>query len=88
MAFFILALTQVVQSFNMRSKYSLFKIGIFGNHKLNGAAIISIALIALVLFSPISTAFGLIFLPPSAYLIALGLSFVPLPIMEISKVFS
>jgi Ca2+-transporting ATPase len=88
MAFFILALTQIVQSFNMRSKHLLFKIGVFSNRKLNGAALISIALIALVLFSPISTAFGLIFLHPSAYLIAIGLSFAPLPIMEISKTFS
>ena len=35
MAFMVLSLTQIVQAFNMRSEHSLFKIGVFTNHKLN-----------------------------------------------------
>lgn len=85
MAFMVLALSQVVQAFNMRSEHSLFKIGVFGNHKLNWAVLTSAALVALVLFTPLSTAFGLIFLSWPEYLIALCLVLVPLPVMELSK---
>ena len=87
MAFMVLALSQVVQAFNMRSEKSLFKIGAFGNKKLNGAALLSVVLVALVLFTPLATAFGLIALPLKMYLIALGLILVPLAVMELSKAF-
>lgn len=85
MAFFVLSLSQVVQSFNMRSEHSLFKIGFFSNKKLNLSCLISAGLIALVLFTPVAKAFSLISLDTNSYLIGLGLSFVPLFVMEISK---
>ena len=85
MAFTILSLTQIVQSFNMRSDHSLFKIGPFSNKNLNIAATVSTLLVALVLFTPIRTIFGLTLLPYWLYLVALGLIFVPLFVMEISK---
>ena len=85
MAFIVLAVSQVVQSYNMRSEHSLFKIGVFSNKKLNGAALISLLLVAAVIFTPVKTAFGLIILPASLYLIALGLILVPLVVMEFSK---
>ncbi len=85
LAFMVLALSQVVQAYNMRSEHSLFKIGPFTNSKLNGAALISVMLVALVMFTPLSTAFGLITLSAQQYLIGLGLIFVPLVIMEVSK---
>jgi len=87
MAFMVLALSQVIQAFNMRSEHSLFKIGVFSNKNLNGAALISILLVALVLFTPIRVAFGLVALPAKLYLIALGLILVPLLVMEVSKAF-
>ncbi|MCI6675324.1 MAG: cation-translocating P-type ATPase [Clostridiales bacterium] len=87
MAFMVLALSQVVQAFNMRSEHSLLKTGVFNNHKLNWAALISIILVCLVLFTPLSTAFGLIYLPINLYLKGLGLIFVPVIVMEISKAF-
>lgn len=86
MAFMVLALSQTIHCFNMRSSRSLFKTGIFSNHKLNWAALVSILLVCLVLFTPLSTAFGLITLPGHLYLKALGLIFVPVVIMEIAKV--
>lgn len=86
MAFLILSATQVIHAFNMRSDRSLFKIGPFGNRKLNAAALISAALIALVAFvPPLGAAFGLILLPPALYLAALGLAFVPLAVLELTK---
>ena len=87
MAFMVLALSQVVQAFNMRSEHSIFKIGVFSNKKLNGAALISILLVALVLFTPLRVAFGLVALPTNLYLIALGLILVPTVVMELSKAF-
>ena len=85
MAFIVMALSQVLQSFNMRSEHSLFKIGFFSNRNLNWAALLSLLLVALVLFTPLSVAFGLILLPGHLYLLALGLILIPLVIMEVSK---
>ena len=85
LAFMVLALSQVVQAYNMRSERSLLKIGAFSNHKLNWAALASLLMVALVLFTPVSIAFGLETLTWELYLAGLGLSLVPLLIMELSK---
>ena len=85
MAFMVLSLCQIVQAYNMRSEHSLFKIGVFTNKTLNLAALSSVALVALVLFTPLNTIFGLVMLSWQKYLIALALIFVPLVVMEISK---
>ena len=87
LAFMVLALSQVVQAFNMRSDHSLFKIGPFTNGKLNGAALVSTVLVALVLFTPAKIAFGLVTLPWQLYLVGLGLILVPLVVMELGKLF-
>ena len=85
LAFMVLALSQVVQAFNMRSEHSLFKTGIFNNHKLNWAALISTTLVFVVLFTPLRTVFGLISLTKNLYLIGLGLILIPVVIMELMK---
>ena len=85
MAFTVLALCQIVQAYNMRSEHSLFHIGPFTNKTLNLAALTSTLLMALVLFTPLNSIFGLVILPLNMYLMALGLIFVPLVVMEISK---
>jgi hypothetical protein len=85
MAFIVLALTQVVQSFNMRSEHSLFKIGAFTNKTLNKAALTSLLMVILVVFTPIRGAFGLIALPYYLHLIAVALIITPFVVMEISK---
>lgn len=87
MAFMVLALSQVIQAFNMRSEHSLFKIGVFTNQKLNLAALASIVLVLLVLFTPLSVLFGLIRLPGNLYLIGLIMIFIPVLVMELSKAF-
>jgi Ca2+-transporting ATPase len=82
----VLALCQIVQAYNMRSDHSLFKIGPFGNKNLNLAALASVVLMAIVLFAPgIQTVFGLMYLTGKQYLIGVGLIFVPLVVMELSK---
>lgn len=85
LAFMVLSLSQIVQAYNMRSEHSLFKIGVFGNSNLNRAALISILMVVLVLFTPLSIPFGLILLPTKLYLIGLGLTLVPVIVMEFSK---
>ena len=86
MAFIVLAFSQIVQSFNMRSNRSLFRINPFGNKTLNLAALATVVLTAGVLFIPgVNSAFGLEVLPAYMYAIAVGLFFVPLLVMEIAK---
>lgn len=85
LTFLVLSLSQIVQAYNMRSEHSLFKIGPFTNHGLNKAALISVILVALVLFTPLRIAFSLVILPAKYYLYGLGLIFVPLVVMEFSK---
>jgi len=87
LAFMVLALSQVVQAFNMRSEHSLFKIGPFTNTKLNWAALVSTVLVLIVLFTPVRIAFGLELLAPKLYLIGFGLVLVPTIVMELSKLF-
>ena len=88
MAFIVLAMSQVVHSFNMRSNKSLFKIGPFTNRTLNGAALISTILVALILFiEPFAYVFGLARLTAEQYLVALGLCLIPLLVLEIAKLF-
>lgn len=86
MAFFILALTQVIHSFNMRSNHSLFKIGAFTNKALNRAAVTSTAMIALVTFvPPVASIFGLTKLSVGLYLWGVILAALPVPVLEITK---
>ena len=85
MAFMVLAISQVVQAFNMRSEKSLFKTGFFGNRTLNLATLVSLVLVLIVLFTPVRVAFGLVTLPLKLYLIALGFILIPLVVMKISK---
>ena len=86
MAFIVLSLTQVLHAFHMRSDKSLFKIGLFGNTKLNWAALASFLLVVFILFTPgVMTAFGLVYLPAKLYLMALGLILTPSVIMEFCK---
>ncbi len=86
MAFLVLALSQVCHAFNMRSNHSLLTIGFFTNKYLNGAAFLSIVLVALVALIPaVANAFGLVPLNSDLYLLAAGLAVVPILVLEISK---
>ena len=86
MAFMVLAMSQVLHAFHMRSDKSLFKIGAFGNSTLNWAALASLVLVALILFTPgVMTAFGLVYLTGELYLMAAGLILAPSVIMELCK---
>ncbi len=86
MTFMVLATSQVAHAYSMRSDKSLFKIGAFGNRKLNLAALASLLMVCLVLFVPgLNTVFGLILLTPKLYLISLALILTPVVVMEFCK---
>lgn len=87
MAFLVLSLSQIVQAYNMRSDHSLFRIGPFSNRNLNLACLASFLLVALVLFTPVRTAFDLVVLPSQTYLTGFALTLVPIVVMELSKAF-
>ncbi|MFT3951081.1 MAG: cation-translocating P-type ATPase [Oscillospiraceae bacterium] len=88
MAFIILSLTQVVHSFNMRSSHSLFKIKPWSNPALNKAATVSALLVLAVVFiPPLADIFGLTALSAGLYCIAFALVLVPIPALELSKMF-
>jgi Ca2+-transporting ATPase len=86
MAFSVLSAEQVFHSFNMRSERSLFLIGFFTNRYLNGAAAISLFMIAAILsIPPLTGIFGLAALGAELYLAALGLALTPLVVVELWK---
>jgi len=86
LAFLVMGMLQVIHAFNMRSNRSLFQLKPFSNRNMNLAALASTAMMALVLFvPPVAEIFGLIMLPARFYLVGLGLSFVPVVILEIFK---
>jgi Ca2+-transporting ATPase len=66
----------------------LFKTGFFTNKYLNGAALVSLFLICLVIFiPPVATAFGLTRLAAPLYIAGLGLALVPILVLELYKRF-
>ena len=86
--FFVLALSQTLHAYNMRSGHSLFKVGPFTNKFLNIVTLIALALIAFVMFTPgVMTVFGFgsAYLPWQVYVIGIALSVVPIIVMEIAK---
>lgn len=86
--FLVLALSQTLHAYNMRSGHSMFQIGVFSNKILNLVTLIAFALIGLVLFTPGVMGvfgFGNEYLPWQLYLICIALSVVPLFVMEIAK---
>jgi Ca2+-transporting ATPase len=85
LAFMVLSLSQIVQAFNMRSAHSLFQIGPFTNRQLNRAAVFSVVMVAVVLFTPLSELFGLIRLTGTLYGIGVGLILTPFFVMELAK---
>ena len=85
MAFITLAVSQLVQAYNMRSHRSLFQMRAFGNRTLNLACGASLLLMLAVVFTPLRIPFGLAVLPPSGYFTAFGLCLVPLVVMEAAK---
>ncbi len=86
MAFLTLSMTEIFHSFNMRSRtQSIFRMK--GHNKvLWGAMILSFVLTTAVIFVPfLRNAFGFEVISLAEYAVAIGIAFLILPIMEITK---
>ena len=87
MSFATLAFSQILHSYDKRSKHSLFKIGFFGNRYINLAAFASAALVVLIIIIPgISAVFGVAKLKFIHWLTIVVLSIVPLGVCETVKI--
>lgn len=88
MAFATLCLARLLHSFNARSKYSLFKIGLFSNRYIWWAVITGIVLLSLVIFVPgLMDVFEVVPLTAAQYFTIAGWSLLPLIIIQAYKFF-
>ena len=86
MAFAVLALSQLVHAFNVRSYHSLFRVGFHTNLYMVGAFLASLILMLVVLFVPVlQNVFDVTQMSVSAWGIVIGLALVPLVVVEIAK---
>lgn len=86
MCFAVLSLSQLFHSFNMRSKYSLFQIGIFSNIRLFFSFLICAFLQISVISLPIlAEIFKVIPLNFEQWCYVFGLSFIPIIVLELQK---
>ena len=85
-AFVSLGLIELTHSFNIKSKDSLFKTGVFSNKYLIGAFILGLILqVSVVLFEPVAKIFNVTRLNSNQWLLIFIFSFAPIIIMEIQK---
>lgn len=88
MAFGVLSLSELVHAFNMRSPYSLFRIGPFSNRKMVVAFIVCAALqISVMMIPPLAQLFGAATLTAAQWGIVWGFALIPLVVMELAKWF-
>ena len=87
MAFYVLALSELVHVFNIRNnKKSIFKTGIFNNSKLILATVVSASLMFVILFTQgLRDIFGLVMLPAMHVFETVMLVLAPVIIVEIFK---
>lgn len=88
MTFLVLALSQITHSYNVRSELSsIFKVGFFSNKYLVGGTFISLVLQLMVVYVPfLRDVFKVTILSSEQWMVVLGLSVMPLVIVEILKV--
>ncbi len=86
MAFVSIGVLELVHSFNIKSEQSLLKSGIFENKFLIGSFILGIFVQVIVVLVPsLATIFKLVPLNQLQWIITLGISILPIPIMELQK---
>ena len=86
MAFVAMAMLELVHSFNVKSEESIFKVGIFENKYLIGAFILGTLLQVVVVMVPaFAKIFSLVPLNGTQWLYTLGISILPIIIIEAQK---
>lgn len=86
MAFAVLAFSQIVHAHNVRSKVSVFRVGLFSNPLLWGASLLSAGLVLAVMLTPLRTTFRLDPLTQTHWIWVAAFSLIPGMIMEIAKI--
>lgn len=88
MVFLIICLMQIIHAVNCKTNGSIFKINIFNNKSFNISFVGLFALIMAVAFIPfLQTAFGLVSLTATQWIIIAISSISIIPLVEISKLF-
>ena len=86
MAFISMGVLELVHCFNIKSEKSILKIGILENKYLIGSFIIGILVQGIVVIIPsLAEIFNLVNLNRNQWLITLGISLLPIPIIEVQK---
>ncbi len=85
MAFTVLGLSQLVHSYNIRSRGSVIKAGLFKNDYLNGAVVISAIIMLAAVMTPMRNLFNIPEIDVTHWLEIVVLSLMPLLINEIVK---
>lgn len=86
MAFAVESLCEIAHSFNMRTRRSVFSIGIFSNKKLTLCAAICVALqLAVMMIPPLRMLFDAAILSPVQWLTVAALSLAPIAVSELGK---
>ena len=86
MAFVAMAMLELVHSFNVKSEESIFKVGILENKYLIGAFILGTLLQVVVVMVPaLANVFSLVPLNGTQWLYTLGISILPIIIIEAQK---
>ena len=86
MAFVSLGLLELVHSFNIKTEESIFKVGIFENKFLVGSFVLGILLQVIVVIVPVfANIFDLAPLNMTQWIYTIGISILPLVIMELQK---
>ena len=86
MAFMTIGLLELIHSFNIKSEKSLFRTGIFDNKYLVGALVLGIFVqTVVVIIPPVADVFELTNLTMVQWLIAIGISVLPIPVIELQK---
>ena len=86
MAFISIGLLELIHSFNVRSSESIFKVGLFSNIYLVGSFILGIFVQIIVVIIPsLANIFKLVPLTSIQWIITIGISILPIPIIELQK---
>ena len=86
MAFIAMGLLELVHSFNIKSEQSIFKTGILENKFLIGSFVLGFLVQTIVVLVPnLAQIFKLVPLNQIQWFITLGISILPIPIIELQK---
>ena len=86
MAFISMGLLELVHSFNIKSEKSIFKVGILENKFLIGSFVLGFLVQTIAVCIPaLANIFNVTNLTKTQWLITLGISILPIPIIELQK---